>query len=56
MFDGDCPRSKHRIGDGRRQLPGERVDSGFLILPLRQFIIDRGAATLADLCIDQVDG
>jgi len=56
MFNGDCARSKRRIGDDGLQLPGERVDLGFLILPLLQFTVDLGATALADLRLDQVNG
>ncbi|CAG4890847.1 hypothetical protein R69919_01051 [Paraburkholderia gardini] len=56
LFDRERPYRQHRIGDRRRQRCGERVIARLLVLPQFQFVIDGGAAALADFRVDQVDG
>jgi hypothetical protein len=50
------PHRPHRIGDRRWQRCRERVVARLFVLPQLQLVIDGGAAALADLRVDQVDG
>ncbi len=56
LLDRKRPHRQHRIGNRRRQCRGECVVARLLVLPQLQFVIDRGAAALADFRVDQVDG